>query len=63
MQQVDLGAAGPIDAFTDEIQYAVDAINGDYEPTALSAVGARDALALCHKEAESVKTGQIVSVS
>ena len=63
VQQVDLGERGPIDAFTDEIQYAVDAIKGGYEPTALSAVGARDALALCYKEAESVKTGQIVSVS
>ena len=63
VQQIDLGEAGPIDAFTDEIQYAVDAINGGYEPTALSGVGARDALALCHKEAESIKTGQIVSVS
>ena len=63
VQQVDLGEMGPIDAFTDEIQYAVDAIEGGYEPTALSAVGARDALALCYKEAESVKTGQIVSVS
>ena len=63
VQKVDLGEAGPIDAFTDEIQYAVDAINGGYEATALSAVGARNALALCYKEAESVKTGQIVSVS
>ena len=63
VQQVDLGETGPIDAFTEEIQYAVDAITDGYEPTALSAVGARDALALCYKEAESVKTGQIVSVS
>ena len=63
VQQVDLGERGPIDAFTDEIQYAIDAIKGGYEPTTLSAVGARDALALCYKEAESVKTGQIVSVS
>ena len=63
VQQVDLGEVGPIDAFTDEIQYAVDAITGGYEPTALSSVGARDALALCYKEAESVKTGQIVSMS
>ena len=63
VQQVDLGETGPIDAFTDEIQYAVDVIEGGYEPTALSAIGARDALALCYKEVESVKTGQIVSVS
>ena len=63
VQQVDLGEVGAIDAFTDEIQYAVDAIRGGYEPAALSGGGARDALALCYKEAESVKTGQIVSVS
>lgn len=63
VQQVDLGETGPIDAFTDEIQYAVDAIESGSEPTALSAVGARDALSLCYKEAESVKTGQIVSVT
>ena len=63
VQQVDIGETGPIDAFTDEIQYAVDAIEGGSEPTALSAVGARDALALCYKEAESIRTGQIVSVS
>ena len=63
VQQVDLGETGPIDAFTDEIQYAVDAIESGSEPTALSAVGARDALSLCYKEAESVKTGRIVSVS
>ncbi len=63
VEQVDLGETGPIDAFTDEIQYAVDAIESGSEPTALSGVGARDALALCYKEAESVRTGQIVSVS
>ncbi len=63
VQQVDLGETGPIDAFTDEIQYAVDAIRGGYKPAALSAFGARDALALCYKEAESVKTGRIVSIS
>ena len=63
VQQVDLGETGPIDAFTDEIQYAVDAIECGSEPTALSAVGASDALVLCYKEAESIKTGQIVSVS
>ena len=63
VRQIDLGEVGPIDAFTNEIQYAVNAINGGYEPTALSAVGAKHALALCYKEAESVKTGRIVSVA
>ncbi len=60
VQPVDLGEAGPIDAFTAELQYAVDAMNRGDEPTALSGIGARDALLLCYKEAESVRTGEIV---
>ncbi|MCH8290690.1 Gfo/Idh/MocA family oxidoreductase [Candidatus Poribacteria bacterium] len=63
VHEVDLGEVDPIDAFTGEIQCAVDAINGGHEPTPLSGVGARDALLLCYKEAESIKTGQIVTVS
>ncbi len=62
VEQVDLGEVDPIDAFTAEIQYAVDAIDNNTEPTALSGVGARDALLLCYKEAESVKTGEIVPI-
>ncbi len=62
VEQVDLGEVDPIDAFTAEIQYAVDAINNNEKPIALSGVGARDALLLCYKEAESVKTGKIVQV-
>ncbi|MDE0636067.1 MAG: Gfo/Idh/MocA family oxidoreductase [Candidatus Poribacteria bacterium] len=62
VEQVDLGEVDPIDAFTAEIQYAVDAIDWEEEPTALSGVGARDALLLCYKEAESVKTGEVVAV-
>ena len=62
VEQVDLGEVDPIDAFTAEIQYAVDAIDWEEEPTALSGVGARDALLLCYKEAESVKTGEIVAI-
>ena len=60
---VELGEVDPIDAFTGELQHAVDAINQGNEPTALSGIGARDALMLCYKEAESVKTGQTVAVS
>ncbi len=58
----DLGEVDPIDSFTDEIQYAVDAIRKDEEPVALSGEGAAGALLLCHKEAESVKTGDAVRV-
>ena len=62
VHKVDLGEADPVTAFTNEIQYAVDAINEKREPAALSGIGARDALLLCYKEAESVRTGQVVSV-
>ena len=62
VEQVDLGDVDPIDAFVGELQYAVDAIDWENEPTALSGVGARDALLLCYKEAESVRTGQVVAI-
>ena len=62
VEQVDLGDTDPIDAFTNEIQHAVDAINGDSDAVLLSGDKARDALLLCYKEAESVRTGQIVTV-
>ena len=63
VHKVDLGEVDPVDAFTGEIQHAVDAINSGSDPTALSGVGARDALLLCYKEAESVRTGEIVPIS
>ena len=62
VEPVNLGEPDPIDAFTAEIQYAVDAIDCEGEPTALSGVGARDALLLCYKEAESVRSGEIVAI-
>ncbi len=62
VEQVDLGDVDPIDAFVGELQYAIEAIDWESEPTALSGIGARDALLLCYKEAESVKTGEIVSI-
>lgn len=62
VQPVDLGDADPVDAFAAELRYAVEAIDRGEEPTALSGVGARDALLLCYKEAESIKTGEIVAM-
>ena len=62
VEQVDLGDVDPIDAFVGELQYAVEAIDWESEPTALSGIGARDALLLCYKETESVKTGKIVPI-
>jgi predicted dehydrogenase len=50
-------------AFTAEIQAAVDGILKGKEPDLLSGKLARDALVLCHKECQSVRTGKPVAVS
>jgi predicted dehydrogenase len=50
-------------AFTAEIQAAVDGVKAGKEPDLLSGKLARDALVLCHKECESVRTGLAVAIS
>jgi predicted dehydrogenase len=50
-------------AFTAEIQTAVDAIRLAEEADLLSGRLARDALVLCHKECQSVRSGKAVSVA
>lgn len=49
-------------AFTNEIQTAVDGIVAGQEPALLSGQLARDALTLCFRECESVKSGNLVNV-
>ena len=49
-------------AFTLELQAAVDGVTSGKEPDLLSGKLARDALVLCHKECESVKTGKAVAM-
>jgi predicted dehydrogenase len=56
------GGGDPLAAFTDEIQAAADGIRAGKEPDLLSGKLARDALVLCHRECESVKTGKAVNV-
>jgi predicted dehydrogenase len=56
------GSGDPIAAFTSELQAAVDGVRTGQEPDLLSGQLARDALVLCHKEIESVKTGRAVSI-
>ena len=56
------GGGDPIAAFTNEIQAAVDGIQAGKEPDLLSGKLARDALVMCHKEIESVKTGRAVNM-
>jgi predicted dehydrogenase len=56
------GSGDPIAAFTLELQAAVDAVRDGREPDLLSGKLARDALLLCQKECESVRTGAVVTV-
>jgi predicted dehydrogenase len=63
-EQVQLGGQGDATAaFTLEIQAAVDSVRSGKEPDLLSGKLARDALVLCHKECESVKTGRATAIS
>lgn len=55
-----VGGGDPIAAFADELQAAVDGVENGIEPAWLSGMLARNALALCHKECESVRTGRVV---
>lgn len=61
-EQPTLGDGDPVAAFTTEIQTAVDAVKSGDMPPLLSGQLARDALVLCFKECESVKTGKPAAV-
>ena len=50
-------------AFTLEIQAAVDSVSTGRAPDLFSGKLARDALVLCHRECESVKSGKAVAIS
>jgi len=56
------GGGDPILAFADELQTAVTGVTTGKMPDLLGGQLARDALVLCHREIESVKTGRAVSV-
>jgi predicted dehydrogenase len=56
------GGGDPVTAFTTEIQTAADGVASGKEPDLLRGQLARDALVLCHKEIESVRTGAALSV-
>jgi predicted dehydrogenase len=57
------GGGDPLSAFADELQAAVNGVASGKEPDLLSGQLARDALVLCHREIESVKTGKAVTIS
>jgi predicted dehydrogenase len=62
-QPTPTGGGDPIAAFAEELQTAASGVSGGKEPELLSGKLARDALVLCHREIESVKTGKPVAVS
>ncbi len=55
-----LSDGDPIAAFAAELQTAVDGVQAGKAPDLLSGQLARDALVMCHRECESVKTGEIL---
>ncbi|CAN5454029.1 Gfo/Idh/MocA family oxidoreductase [soil metagenome] len=56
------GGGDPLAAFIAELQTAADAVKSGVEPALLSGQLARDALVLCHRECESVRTGKVVVI-
>src|SRR5262245_30637280 len=54
------GGGDPVACFTAELQAAVNGIESGRPPPELDGNLARDALELCHRECESVRSGQIV---
>jgi hypothetical protein len=59
----DLGSGDPIDAFARELEDAVGGVAAGKEPAGLSATLARQALAACWAEVESVKTGGTIRLA
>jgi predicted dehydrogenase len=57
------GSDDPIGAFAREIQAAVGGVQARREPELLSGKLARDALVMCHRECDSVKSGHVEAVS
>jgi predicted dehydrogenase len=56
------GGDDPVTAFSAEIQMAIDGVLAGKESDLLRGQLARDALVLCHKEIESVRSGRPVNV-
>ena len=54
IERPDLGSGDPVDAFTNELTLAVEAVATGAEPPRLSGQMARQALAVCRAEVESV---------
>jgi predicted dehydrogenase len=62
VQRPELGPGDPVAAFTEELETAAEAVANGSQASRLSGELARQALALCWAEVESVKTRQPVTV-
>jgi len=62
VHQFPIGKPDPMNAFVAEIKMAIGALNGKGDGAWISGAGALSALTLCHREVESVRTGQIVTI-
>lgn len=62
-EQPTLAGGDPVDAFTTELQAAADGVRAGMAPDLLSAKLGRDALVMCLKECESVRSGQPVVIT
>lgn len=58
----NLGPHGEIDAFVGEIKEMAKSVSSGKPSTLLSGDLARDAILLCHKQTEAVKSGRIIKV-
>jgi predicted dehydrogenase len=63
IEQPELGSGDPVDAFTLELEDAIEAVASDSDAPRLSARLARQALAICRAEVESVRSGQPVAIT
>jgi len=61
-ERPELGAGDPIDGFVAEIKEVARSVRTGNDSTILSSDLARDALLLCHKQTQSLRTGKLARV-
>jgi predicted dehydrogenase len=62
VERPELGSGDPMDAFVLEVTAVVDAVNSGEPPPFLTGDLARDAIAICRAETDSVRSGERVEV-
>ncbi len=62
VERPQLGSGDPVDAFSDELQVAVEAVASGKPAPQLAGELARQALLICQAEVQSVKSGKVVPI-